>query len=109
MCVCVTCVCCRETTELIQHPNGAAPTCHTEFAVDRGCPWEKAKKLLDEEVRQRSHAGVGRGGAGDSAGAEQGSGVGGVSMLGSMRVAKEAAGRSARQPAHPSTPSTGKG
>lgn len=42
----------RDTTELIQHPNGAAPTCHTVFAVDRGCPWEKAKKLLDEEVRE---------------------------------------------------------
>ena len=42
---------CRGSTELIQHPNGAAPTCHTVFAVDRGCPWEKAKRLLDEEVR----------------------------------------------------------
>jgi len=42
----------RDTTELIQHPNGAAPTCHTVFAVDRGCPWEKAKKLLDEEVSE---------------------------------------------------------
>lgn len=50
----------RETCELVQHPNGAAPTCHTVFAVDRGCPWQKAKKLLDEEVRLGARCLVGR-------------------------------------------------
>jgi hypothetical protein len=54
VCLCVVPSSCRGSTELIQHPNGAAPTCHTVFAVDRGCPWEKAKKLLDEEVSTSS-------------------------------------------------------
>lgn len=46
---------------MIQHPNGAAPTCHTVFATDRGCPWEKAKRLLDKEVRAQVYQGFIRG------------------------------------------------
>jgi hypothetical protein len=34
-----------------QHPNGAAATCLTTFHTDRGVPFAKAQKLLEEEVR----------------------------------------------------------
>jgi len=42
---------CRSSTVVCEHPNGAAATSHSVFNTDRGVNWEKASKLLEEEVQ----------------------------------------------------------
>jgi len=37
---------------ICEHPNGAAATSHTVFSMDRGVPWERAIKLLEDEGEQ---------------------------------------------------------
>lgn len=46
----IACVSCSSSKVVCEHPNGA-PTCLTTFAMDRGVPWAKAVKLLEDEVR----------------------------------------------------------
>lgn len=41
---------CSDQKEVCQHPNGAAATCLTTFHLDRGVPFAKAQRLLEEEV-----------------------------------------------------------
>eukprot|EP00878_Enallax_costatus_P040094 GHUV01046079.1.p1 GENE.GHUV01046079.1~~GHUV01046079.1.p1 ORF type:complete len:621 (+),score=132.82 GHUV01046079.1:286-2148(+) len=42
----------RSSEVICEHPNGAAATSHTIFDMDRGVPFAKAKKLLDDELER---------------------------------------------------------
>eukprot|EP00775_Hariotina_reticulata_P014308 gene14308-35_t len=58
----------RSSTVICEHPNGAAATSHSVFNTDRGVNWEKAIKLLEEELeivrKQQGEAAVAKCGAG---------------------------------------------